>query len=283
MRPNQLVNVPIDCIQSRFCLLCLVFPRRCRESSRAIWISFSLPILSIQSYLLHNRKELAFVVNALKCQIYYASAWTHGLKRFEHLSAFTLLERIYRVKQQYRKIKKLPRPPDQPTKTPKQHKGVEKTVSNHSTLIPALRQIPLLYYTRFVQLVLKNLCQQSLSWYLHSLVPFSFSWKEGSGVTSLLPERRVGQVGAGLFSQVPSDKTWGNHLKLCQGRFRADIRKDFFTESVVKHCNGSSREGVESLSLETFKKQLDIALNTVVYLTRWCLVSGWTQSQRFFS
>ena len=43
------------------------------------------------------------------------------------------------------------------------------------------------------------------------------------------------QVRVGLFSQMTNNRTRGNSLMLDLGRFRLDIKENFFTKSIVKH------------------------------------------------
>ena len=62
-----------------------------------------------------------------------------------------------------------------------------------------------------------------------------------------------------------SDRTKGNGFKLRKGRFRLDIRRKFFTQTMVTHWNMLPKEVVDALSLEAFKARLDVALGSLVW------------------
>jgi len=67
-----------------------------------------------------------------------------------------------------------------------------------------------------------------------------------------------------LFSRACSDSPRGNGFKLKEGRFRLDIRKNFFTKTVVRHWNRLPREVVDAPSLDTFKVRLDGAFINLI-------------------
>jgi len=70
--------------------------------------------------------------------------------------------------------------------------------------------------------------------------------------------------GENIFSKACCDRTRSNGFKLREDRFRLNIKKKFFTMSVVKHGNKLPGEVVEASSQETFKARLDGALSNPI-------------------
>ena len=71
-------------------------------------------------------------------------------------------------------------------------------------------------------------------------------------------------MGTNLLSGPVAIRQRGNGFKLKEGRFRLDLRKKFFTLSVVKPWPRLSREVVDAPSLETFKVRFDGALRNSI-------------------
>lgn len=61
-----------------------------------------------------------------------------------------------------------------------------------------------------------------------------------------------------LSSQVKSDRTRENGIKLYQGRFALAIRKKFFTERIEQYWSGMTKEVAELPTLEALKKLGDM-------------------------
>ena len=63
---------------------------------------------------------------------------------------------------------------------------------------------------------------------------------------------------------VDNDWTRRSGFKLKEGRVILDVRKNFFTQSMVRLWNRLSREVVDAPSLEVFKARLDGALGSLI-------------------
>ena len=73
------------------------------------------------------------------------------------------------------------------------------------------------------------------------------------------------QAGEGFLTRACRDGTRGNGFKLKKSGFRLEIRKKFFTMTVVRHWHRLFRKAVASPSLAVFKARLDGALSNLVW------------------
>lgn len=87
-------------------------------------------------------------------------------------------------------------------------------------------------------------------------------------------------MGVSLFSQVTGDKTRKNGPTSCQGRFRVDTRKNFFTERKLR--KRLPREVVELPSLEVFRKRACGTWDYGLVVNMTVLVNGWINDLKGF-
>lgn len=87
-----------------------------------------------------------------------------------------------------------------------------------------------------------------------------------TGCSLQLPKKGSREEGADLFFLASCDNMHRKGSKLHQERLRLNIRKYFFTDRVIVHCNRLSTEMANAPNLSVLKMHLDNALKTCLLL-----------------
>eukprot|EP00061_Rhincodon_typus_P003391 g19968.t1 len=61
-----------------------------------------------------------------------------------------------------------------------------------------------------------------------------------------------------LFLMLEKSRTWDHSLRIRGKPFKAEMRKNFFSQRVVKLWNSFPQEAVVASSLDIYKKELDV-------------------------
>lgn len=75
----------------------------------------------------------------------------------------------------------------------------------------------------------------------------------------LVPPQALGSRAAGLAGAKGTAGSGAVLSSAAQGRFRLDMRKNFFSQRAVRQCHRLPREVVQSPSLELFQNRVDVA------------------------
>lgn len=73
------------------------------------------------------------------------------------------------------------------------------------------------------------------------------------------------QEGGRIFTWSDSDRAGVNGFKLKVERFRLDVRKEYFSQRVMKHRHRLPKEVADAPSLEAIKASLDGLLGSVIW------------------
>lgn len=110
------------------------------------------------------------------------------------------------------------------------------------------------------------------------------AWRRADGGETLLLivfsfiTRGSRRADTDLLSLVTSGRTWGHGLKLCQGRFRLNSRKRFFSQRVFGSWNCLPRGVVTAAAWQSSRRAW-----TMLSGTRWDSLSGPVQGQELDS